>query len=252
MNINSTQIKTLEESDIIPKGTPKAQVEIFIQVCEDNQISPFSKEVHLSKYGDSSYSVIIGIGGYRRIAARNNLAGMDEPTYNEAKTLDQCLAEGIKTPRSCSMTVYRIVNGIRVPYTHTVSFQEFSSGKMKWKSMPFQMIAKVAESFALRKGFSDVARGLNIAEEMAAFSDINNVEVTKKDIDQSVVNETRKLFATAIEKVGQISNEKIKADMSSKIKQIKNDAIAKTIDEEQFTSKTNELIIEVQTIIDAQ
>lgn len=37
--------------------------------------------------------------------------------------------------------------------------------------MPFQMIAKVAEAFALRKGFSDKLKGLSIPEEQAAFED---------------------------------------------------------------------------------
>lgn len=35
--------------------------------------------------------------------------------------------------------------------------------------MPFQMIAKVAEAFALRKGFSDRLTGLSIEEEAAAY-----------------------------------------------------------------------------------
>ncbi len=36
--------------------------------------------------------------------------------------------------------------------------------------MPFQMIAKVAEAFALRKGFSDETSGLSIEEELGAFT----------------------------------------------------------------------------------
>lgn len=35
--------------------------------------------------------------------------------------------------------------------------------------MPFQMIAKVAEAFALKKGFGDELGGLHIEEEMPAF-----------------------------------------------------------------------------------
>ena len=35
--------------------------------------------------------------------------------------------------------------------------------------MPFQMIGKVAEAFALRKGFSDRLTGLSIEEEAAAY-----------------------------------------------------------------------------------
>jgi hypothetical protein len=37
--------------------------------------------------------------------------------------------------------------------------------------MPFQMIAKVAESFALKQGFSDELSGLHVEEEREAFND---------------------------------------------------------------------------------
>jgi hypothetical protein len=75
-----------------------------------------------------------------------------------------------KLPITCTITVYRVVAGVRCPFTHTAVFSEFA-GTGKWQTMPFQMIAKVAEAFALKKGFGDELSGLHIEEEMAAFED---------------------------------------------------------------------------------
>lgn len=69
--------------------------------------------------------------------------------------------------------------------------------------MPFQMIAKVAEAFALRKGFSDKLKGLSIPEEQAAFED-NQMNVTPS--------------ATALEKG------KYLEEIEAQIKQYKNTA----------------------------
>jgi hypothetical protein len=61
---------------------------------------------------------------------------------------------------------------MRVGFTHTAVFSEFNGGKQKWLTMPFQMIAKVAEAFAIRKGFSDEVSGLSIDEEVVAIQDL--------------------------------------------------------------------------------
>jgi hypothetical protein len=52
--------------------------------------------------------------------------------------------------------------------------------------MPFQMIAKVAESFALRKAFNDKLTGLHIPEEMAAFNDENNGAILNPEQEEEL------------------------------------------------------------------
>jgi hypothetical protein len=74
---------------------------------------------------------------------------------------------------------------MKVSFTHTAVFSEFSSGKQKWQTMPFQMIAKVAEAFALRKGFADRLSGLDIPEEQAAYeNDITIQNAPAADMDE--------------------------------------------------------------------
>lgn len=172
-NLSDNDVRTLIQAGIIPEGTPKAQIAVFGQICRERGLSAFSKEIHLVGYG-GKYSVIVGINGFRKIAAESGAhAGTDDVKFDlqpdgKFTTAAQLKAEK-KVPQTATCTVYRIVAGQRVPFTHTVVFSEFSTGKNKWADMPFQMIGKVAEAFALRKGFSDRLTGLSIEEEAAAY-----------------------------------------------------------------------------------
>jgi transcription initiation factor TFIID subunit TAF12 len=82
-------------------------------------------------------------------------------------------------PNTCTVTLYKIVGSLRCPFTHTVAFREFSSGQQKWATMPFQMIAKVAESFSLRKAFGGEFDGIHEESEIDAIQD-NTLQVQQQ------------------------------------------------------------------------
>lgn len=179
------EVNTLVQAGIIPANTPDDQIRVFAQICKERGLSPFSKEIHLVGYGNN-YSVIVGINGFRKIAAETGqLAGVDDAKFNLTSDGKYFTAAELKAqnklPISATVTVYRLMGGVRCPFTHTAIFSEFSSGKQKWQSMPFQMIAKVAEAFALRKGFSDRLTGLDVDAEGAAYQDAQagNTELEK-------------------------------------------------------------------------
>ena len=179
---NITQTSELSENDIqilatagvIPANTPAAQVKLFATTCAQHNLSPFKKEIYLVGYG-GKYATIVGIDGFRAKARRaGGHAGTDDAKFDLQAdgnyfTAAQLKAAG-KIPITCTVTVYRVVAGVRCPFTHTAVFSEFA-GTGKWQTMPFQMIAKVAEAFALKKAFGDELSGLHIEEEMAAFED---------------------------------------------------------------------------------
>lgn len=172
-HLTDDDVKTLTQAGVIPEGTPKSQIAVFGRICAERGLSAFSKEIHLVGYG-GKYSIIVGINGFRKIASESGQhAGTDDVRFNVLPNGDFKTAAQLKSakelPQSATCTVWRIVSGQRVPFTHTVVFSEFSTGKNKWSDMPFQMIAKVAEAFALRKGFSDRLTGLSIEEEAAAY-----------------------------------------------------------------------------------
>lgn len=172
--LNVESITALVKAGIVPAETPKSQIQIFAQVCQEKGISPFSKEVYLLAYA-GKYSIITGIDGFRKIAARTGqLCGCDDSKFDlKADGTFKTVADfkGSEMPNTCTITVYRFMSGIRCPFTHTAKFSEFSSGKQKWVTMPFQMISKVAEAFALRKAFGDATSGISIEEEAVAISD---------------------------------------------------------------------------------
>jgi phage recombination protein Bet len=208
LELSGDQIATLTQAGIIPAGTPPPQVAVFAETCRQHGLSPFKKEIYLVGYG-GKYSVIIGIDGLRVKAARTGqLAGCDAPRFNESADGSYMTAADIKgqMPATCTVTVYRIVSGHRVPFTATVTFNEFCPIKPtgKWQAMPLQMIAKVAEAFALRKGFADEVSGLGIEEEQAAYTDrqigpkgIDTCTLQAKLASCTTTEDLRKLYTSS-------------------------------------------------------
>jgi len=190
------EIQVLNQAGIIPNGAPSAQIALFAQVCKSRNLSPFNKEIYLVGYG-GNYSIIVGIDGFRAIANRTGLlCGMDEPQFDKKgngvfKTIADFGAN--EKPLSCTVTVYKMVGGVRCPFTHTASFKEFSSGKQKWASMPFQMIAKIAEAFALRKAFGGEFEGIRSEDELAAIEgDLSTYEIVLPEPTEKILQGLKK------------------------------------------------------------
>lgn len=176
--LSSKDLQTLAQAGVIPPGTPAPIVQVFAMTCKQHGLSPFKKEIYLVGYG-GKYSTIVGIDGMRAKADRTGqLAGKDDAKFDimpdgNFKTAVQLITEK-KTPTTCTVTVYRIVSGHRVPFTKTVIFNEYCPANKsgKWATMPFNMIEKCAEAAALRMGFASETAGLHIEEETAAIKDV--------------------------------------------------------------------------------
>lgn len=192
--LDESKIQVLTQAGVIPAGTPPAQVKLFAEVCKTKGLSPFSKEIYLLGYKDGQtqqmkYSIITGIDGYRKIAARTGqLAGCSNPIFDlksngQFKSAAE-VAESGQDPISCTITVMRLIAGVAREFTATVLFKEFNGKKQKWLTMPVQMISKVAEAFALRKGFDDELSGIGIEEEAAAYESGSGRTVVEKEIQE--------------------------------------------------------------------
>ncbi len=171
---DDNQIKTLEQGGIIPAQTPPQQIQLFGAICREHELSPLTKEIYLIGYG-GKYSVVVGIDGLRKKAARTGaFAGRDDAKFDVMpdgthKTAAQLKAEN-KLPVSCTVTVYRVVSGLRVPFTKTVLLSEYKGKTGKWNEMPFNMLEKCAEAAAIRTAFADQVAGLHIQEESASIT----------------------------------------------------------------------------------
>lgn len=110
--------------------------------------------------GDEVMTVQTQIDGYRALAARTGqYAGSDEPVFEYDGTTGDIL--------KCTKTVWRIVKGVRCPFTQPAYWKEYKpAADFMWNKMKHCMIAKCAEALALRTAFPADLGGLYVDAEM--------------------------------------------------------------------------------------
>lgn len=162
----------------IAQGATDDELKMFINVCTGMGLSPFLKQVHMvkrwnSKVGREVASIQVGIDGFRSIAENTGAyAGNSDPAMGEDMEIEyeQEKTRGkMNVPRTATVTVYKIVQGVKCDFTATARWTEFYPGdKMgfMWRKMPNVMLGKCAEAQALRKAFPKVLGGVYAPEEM--------------------------------------------------------------------------------------
>jgi phage recombination protein Bet len=143
------------------------EFEFFISVAKARGLDPVLNQIHAvkrkNKNGPAKMTIQVGIDGFRLIASRTNLyAGKDEAIFEyKGKST---------TPDKVTVTVYKIVQGIRCAFTATARWQEYvpahEQGGFMWVKMPEVMLEKVCEAKALRMAFPGDLSGLYVNEEM--------------------------------------------------------------------------------------
>jgi phage recombination protein Bet len=173
---DSKQKEILKNS--ICKGFSNEEFEVFLMACVKTQLDPFMRQIYAvkrkSKLSDGSWgeamTIQTGIDGYRLIAERTErYAPGPEPTY--------IYDENGRLISSTSYIKKQTVDGT----WHTVSasahldeycqtFRDKQTGEKRpmgmWATMPRTMLAKCAESQALRKAFPAEMSGIYTKEEM--------------------------------------------------------------------------------------
>lgn len=156
----------------VAKGTTDDEFKMFLYVCKRTGLDPFVKQIYAIKRFDSDsgayvMGIQVGIDGFRLIAQRTGeLAGIDAPVF-EADPNENW------HPLSATVTVYRMLNGERVAFTHTCRWSEYVQKKKDgtptrmWSKdgMPFNQLGKCAESGAIRKAFPNDLSGLTTQDE---------------------------------------------------------------------------------------
>jgi phage recombination protein Bet len=149
------------------------EFEFFVRAAVHSGLDPFRRQIYGIKR-QGKLTIQTGIDGYRAIAQRSGVyAGSDDATF-EGRSMDK------QYPGKATVTVWKIVGGIRVPFTGSARWDEYKpapgnsgNGDRMWKAMPFNQLAKCAEALALRKAFPEELSGI-VAEE--AVIDIDYVE----------------------------------------------------------------------------
>lgn len=165
------------------KGFNDAEISYARQICAHLQLNPLLNQIHFvkRKHNDGTYSIATqtGIDGFRLVAERTGkYAGNDEPVFEVRK-------EGDKYPTKATVTVYKLIEGVRCAFTASAHWEEYFPGEgskesFMWRKMPKGQLAKCAEALALRKGFPAELSALRTDEEMAqANPDANQTKASK-------------------------------------------------------------------------
>jgi len=163
LDINQSHLDVIRESS--GKALSDEELRLFIATADRKKLDPLKRQIYAivrpAKGGGSYMNIMTAIDGLRAVAARTgSYAGKDSPVFSDPTDATQ----------SCSVTVYKIVQGQRVPFQEIAFWDEYypkgqPSQKM-WDSMPRSQLAKCCEARALRAAFPEDLGGLYITDEM--------------------------------------------------------------------------------------
>lgn len=149
----------------VAKDAPEDVFRAMVDIAQKRNLDPLAKQIQCVKFG-GSWQYITTIDGHRAIAEQTGqYAGNDAPVFTWHDPAKKSGA-GKRIPESATVTVYKMLAGQRMPFSATVFWEEYDGGRNNWVSMPCTMLAKVAESHALRKAFPAVLSGTYTGDEM--------------------------------------------------------------------------------------
>jgi phage recombination protein Bet len=141
-------------------GATPDELKLYLYDCARQGVHPLDKLIHFTKR-KGKYTPITSIDFMRtRAADSGEYAGSDDAAF----------VGDAKRPDAATVTVYRLVGGMRCPFTGTARWDEYYPGDgepgFMWRKMPHTMLGKCAEGLALRKGFPRQLAGLYTREQM--------------------------------------------------------------------------------------
>lgn len=173
----SGQIWNVLKQTIFPEAQDQS-ILMAIDYCKVRNLDILKKPVHIVPIWNSKKKCYVdtvwqGISELRTTAMRTGqYAGIDETVYGEEVT-EEVGGVLITFPKYAQVTVYRMVNGTRVPFVGDKVYWLENYAKKKegepnsmWQQRPFGQISKCAEAAALRKAFPGEIGNAYAAEEM--------------------------------------------------------------------------------------
>lgn len=167
------------------------EFDAFLCAAKRYQLNPLANQIYArlqerTEKNPRSVTYMAQIDGYRLIADRTGVyAGNDDPVYDNEQH-----------PKKATVTVYKIVEGQRCPFTASARWDQYFPGERQgfmWKKMPHLMLGKCAEALALRKAFPAELSGLYIAEEMHQ-ADTPAPEPEQKNDADTIIDTAREGF----------------------------------------------------------
>ena len=223
-NISGQTWKVIKET-VYPGATDESALMVY-DYCKVRNLDIMKHPAHIVPIYDSKSKRMVdtvwqGISELRTTAMRTGqYAGCDETVYGENITQKFGSYE-ITYPEWAQVTVYRIVQGQRVPFPggkirwlETVSTSKDGIPNSMWRQRPYGQLEKCAEAAALRKAFPEELGNEYCAEEMG--NKITNVQLTKE-------NDVIDVFSEPQEPVKQVEEIKPKEmEVDAKLEELAN------------------------------
>ena len=181
----------------IAKGTTDDELKLFIQVCNRTGLDPFARQIYAvvrkDKNSDSGkkMSIQTSIDGFRLIGQRSKeYGGQAGPLWcgSDGVWKDVWLTKDY--PVAAKVGVWR--KGFSEPIWGVALWSEFCqinpyNGEVTamWKNLPTVMLAKCAESQALRRAFPQELSGIYSEEEMAQADNVTETDDEWSDEDRA-------------------------------------------------------------------
>lgn len=162
---NQTQIELIKKT--VCKNASNDELAMFLQICKRTKLDPFAKQIFAVQRGNQM-TIQTSVDGLRLIASRSeNYAGQVGPLWcgKDGQWKDVWLEKD--PPAAAKVGV--LCNQFKEPLWAVATFDSYNNHNNPiWKKMPDMMLAKCAESLALRKAFPQDLSGLYSNEELPA------------------------------------------------------------------------------------
>lgn len=154
------------------KAVTETELRMFAWQSQRLGLDMFNKEIYLigrwnKELNRNVYTTQISIDGMRLIAERTG-------SYLGSKTEYGTYGEGEKQKMKCTVTVKKLI-GDNIGEFEGIAYTDeyYQDSSPLWKKMPRTMLAKCAESQALRKAFPDKFASVYTVDEYPEQVDLN-------------------------------------------------------------------------------
>lgn len=148
----------------ILKGATDLELQMFVNLCNTKRLDPMTRQIYGIKTERGGLQMFASIDGLRVIAQRSGeYAGQVGPFW--------CGPDGewtdvwLQAERPAAAKVGVLRKGWTEPMWGVATLRSYGKSSPTWNAMADVMLAKCAESIALRKAFPDDLSGLYVREE---------------------------------------------------------------------------------------